>query len=128
MDKFVNIPHLVTSESVLSMTTYQALEDPSLFKGSKGNIIIVGPNSPIGKKIGGEVRARSEVFRGALRPYISTANQELHDVLNSNINLTLILPGNINGDLPDNDKLEETLIGLSSQEVQKNNLIYYIDE
>jgi NAD(P)-dependent dehydrogenase (short-subunit alcohol dehydrogenase family) len=128
VDKFVNIPHLVTSESVLSMSTYQALEDPSLFKGSKGNIIIVGPNAPIGKKIGGEVRARSEVFRGALRPYISTANQELHDVLNSDINLTLILPGNNNGDLPDNDKLEKTLMGLSSQEVQKNNLIYYIDE
>ncbi len=89
VDKFVNIPHLVTSESVLSMTTYRALEDPSLFKGSKGNIIIIGPTSPIGKKIGGEVRARSEVFRGALRPYITTANQELHDVLNSDINLTL---------------------------------------
>ncbi len=128
VDKFVNIPHLVTSESVLSMTTYRALEDPSLFKGSKGNIIIIGPTSPIGKKIGGEVRARSEVFRGALRPYITTANQELHDVLNSDINLTLVLPGNINGDLPDYDKLEKTLIGLSSQEVQKNNLIYYVDE
>ena len=88
------------------MTTYQALEDPSLFKGSKGNIIIIGPTSPIGKKIGGEVHARSEVFRGALRPYITTANQELHDVLNSDINLTLVLPGNINGDLPDYDKLK----------------------
>ncbi len=128
VNKFVNIPHLVTSESVLSMTTPQALEDPSLFKGSKGNIVIVGPNSPIGKKIGGEVRARSEVFRGALRPYITTANQELHDVLNSDINLTLVLPGNTNGDLPDSDKLEKALIGLSSQDVQKNNLIYYVDE
>jgi NAD(P)-dependent dehydrogenase (short-subunit alcohol dehydrogenase family) len=128
VDKFVNIPHLVTSESVLSMTTPQALEDPSLFKGSKGNIVIVGPNSPIGKKIGGEVRARSEVFRGALRPYITTANQELHDVLDSEINLTLVLPGNINGDLPDSDKLEKALIGLSSQDAQKNNLIYYVDE
>jgi NAD(P)-dependent dehydrogenase (short-subunit alcohol dehydrogenase family) len=128
VNKFVNIPHLVTSESVLSMTTPQALEDPSLFKGSKGNIVIVGPNSPIGKKIGGEVRARSEVFRGALRPYITTANQELHDVLNSEINLTLVLPGNINGDLPDSDKLEKALIGLSSQDAKKNNLIYYVDE
>ena len=76
----------------------------------------------------GEVRARSEVFRGALRPYVTTANQELHDVLNSNINLTLVFPGNINGDLPDYDKLEESLIGLISQEAQKNNLIYYVDE
>ncbi|TVP39857.1 SDR family oxidoreductase [Candidatus Nitrosocosmicus arcticus] len=128
VDNFVNIPHLVTTESVLSMTTHQALDDPSLFKGAKGNIVIVGPNSPVGKKVGGEVRARSEVFRGALRPYVTTANQELHDVLNSDINLTLVLPGNINGDLPDYDKMENSLIGLCSQESQKNNLIYYIDE
>jgi hypothetical protein len=39
-----------------------------------------------------------------------------------------VLPGNINGDLPDYDKLEKSLIDLSSQEVQKNNLILYIDE
>ena len=128
VDKFVNIPHLITTQSVLSMTTNQALDNPSLFVGTKGNIVIVGPDSPVGKKISGEVRARSEVFRGALRPYVTTANQELHDVLNSNINLTLVFPGNINGDLPDYDKLEESLIGLSSQEAQKNNLIYYVDE
>jgi NADP-dependent 3-hydroxy acid dehydrogenase YdfG len=128
VDKFINIPHLVTAKSVLSMTTQQALDDPSLFKGSKGNIIIVGPDSPAGKKIGGEVRARSEVFRGALRPYVTTANQELRDVLSSDINLTLILPGNINGDLPDNSKLEKALMGLSSQDSKKNNLIYYVDE
>ena len=128
VDKFVNIPHLVTSQSVLSMATNHALDDPSLFKGSKGNIVIVGPDSPVGKKISGNVRARSEVFRGALRPYITTANQELHDVLNSDINLTLVLPGNINGDLPDYDKLERTLMSLSSQDAQKNNLIYYVDE
>ena len=128
VDKFVNIPHLVTSQSVLSMATNHALDDPSLFKGSKGNIVIVGPDSPVGKKISGNVRARSEVFRGALRPYVTTANQELHDVLNSDINLTLVLPGNINGDLPDYDKLEQSLMGLSSQDAQKNNLIYYIDE
>ena len=119
---------MIATESVLSMTTNQALDDPSLFKGVKGNIVIVGPISPVGKKIGGEVRARSEVFRGALRPYVTTANQELRDVLNSDINLTLVLPGNINGDLPDNDKLEKVLIGLSSQDAKKNNLIYYVDE
>ena len=128
VDKFINIPHLIATKSVLSMTTIQALDDPSLFKGSNGNIIIVGPNSPVGKKISGEVRARSEVFRGALRPYITTANQELRDVLSSDINLTLILPGNINGDTPDDNNLEKTLIGLSSQDSKKNNLIYYVDE
>ena len=98
VDEFINIPHLITRESVLSMASRAAINDPSLFKTSKGNILIIGPSSPIGKKISGILRARSEVFRGALRPYVTTANQELHDVLSSNINLTLILQGNTNGD------------------------------
>lgn len=128
VDQFINIPHLITRQTVLSMATEEALENPSKFKTAVGNIVIVGPDSPIGKKISGEVRARSEIFRGALRPYITTANQELHDVLNSKINLTLILQGNVNGDQPDYQKLEQSLLWLCSQEELKNNLINYIDE
>ena len=75
------------------MATQEALENPGKFKDSFGNIIIIGPNAPVGEKIEGKIRARSEIFRGALRPYITTANQELHDVLNSKINLTLIFQG-----------------------------------
>ena len=128
VNKFINIPHLIVRESVLSMATKDALENPDLFKNSFGNIIIIGPDAPIGEKIEGKIRARSEVFRGALRPYLTTANQELHDVLNSKINLILILQGSIDGTMPDYNKLESTLINLCAQKEMKNNSIIYINE
>jgi hypothetical protein len=110
------------------MATKDALENPDKFKNSFGNIIIIGPDAPIGEKIEGKIRARSEVFRGALRPYLTTANQELHDVLNSKINLILILQGSIDGTMPDYNKLESTLINLCAQKEMKNNSIIYINE
>ena len=128
VNRFINIPHLVVRESVLSMATKDAIENPDKFKNSFGNIIIIGPDAPIGEKIEGKIRARSEVFRGALRPYITTANQELHDVLSSKINLTLILQGSIDGTIPDYGKLEITLINLCAQKELKNNSIIYINE
>jgi NAD(P)-dependent dehydrogenase (short-subunit alcohol dehydrogenase family) len=128
VNNFINIPHVITRESVLSIATQEALEDPSKFKGTFGNIIIIGPDSPIGQKIEGKIRARSEIFRGSLRPYITTANQELHEVLNSKINLTLILQGNIEGKKPEYDILEDTIINLCSQKELKNNLIVYLNE
>ena len=128
VNKFINIPHLIVRESVISMATKEALENPDKFKNSFGNIIIIGPDAPIGEKIEGKIRARSEVFRGALRPYITTANQELHDVLNSKINLILILQGSIDGTMPDYNKLESTLINLCAQKEMKNNSIIYINE
>ncbi len=128
VNNFINIPHLITRESVLSMTTHEAIENPSRFKGSLGNIVLIGPDSPVGQKIEGKIRARSEIFRGALRPYVTTANQELHDVLESKINLTLVLQGNIDGRVPDYDKLEKTIIGLCSQTELKNNSILYTNE
>ncbi|MDP8907014.1 MAG: alcohol dehydrogenase, partial [Thermoproteota archaeon] len=128
VNNFINIPHLITRESVLSMATHEALENPNKFKGSLGNIILIGPESPVGQKIEGKIRARSEIFRGALRPYVTTANQELHDVLDSKINLTLILQGNIDGEVPNYDKLERTIIDLCSQKELKNNSILYTNE
>ena len=128
VNKFINIPHLIVRESVISMATKEALENPGKFKNSFGNIIIIGPDAPIGEKIEGKIRARSEVFRGSLRPYITTANQELHDVLNSQINLILILQGSIDGTMPDYNKLESTLINLCAQKEMKNNSIIYINE
>ncbi|MGN6346681.1 MAG: SDR family NAD(P)-dependent oxidoreductase [Candidatus Nitrosocosmicus sp.] len=128
VNNFINIPHLVTRESVLSMATQDALQNPNKFKDSFGNIIIVGPKAPTGEKIDGRIRARSEIFRGALRPYITTANQELHDVLESNINLTLILQGSINGSVPGFNKLIDILTRLGAQKELGNNSILYIDE
>ena len=43
--------------------------------------MIIGPTLPAGKKISGHERAKIEVFRGALRPFATTVNQELSDVL-----------------------------------------------
>ncbi len=128
VNNFINIPHLIIRESVLSMATHEAFEDPNKFNGSLGNIILIGPDSPVGQKTEGKIRARSEIFRGALRPYVTTANQELHDVLKSKINLTLILQGNIDGEVPDYDKLESTIINLCSQKELKNNSILYTNE
>src|SRR4029079_5861975 len=128
VNKFINMPHLIVRESVISMATKEALENPDKFKNSFGNIIIIGPDAPVGEKIEGKIRARSEVFRGSLRPYITTANQELHDVLNSKLNLILILQGSIDGTMPDYNKLESTLINLCAQKELKNNSIIYINE
>jgi len=128
VNNFIYFPHLVTKESVLSMSSQEALENPDKFKGSFGNIVIIGPDAPHGGKVEGKIRARSEIFRGALRPYITTANQELHEVLNSKINLTLILQGSISGESPTYEKIEATVLDLCSQKELKNNSIIYLNE
>ncbi|MFL6462748.1 MAG: SDR family NAD(P)-dependent oxidoreductase [Nitrososphaeraceae archaeon] len=129
VDNFVNTPGLITREAVNAMAPTGAAEEPIKFKGSKGIVVIVGPDSPIGKKISGAIRARSEVFRGALRPYTATVNQELADVLGSNIRLYLILAGNIEGSNPNNDKLQKSILQLiSGSALKRNETVFYIDE
>ena len=129
VENFINIPALITREAVNKMAAEGATEEPIKFKGSDGILVIVGPDAPTGKKVSGEIRARSEVFRGALRPYTATVNQELRDVLGSNIRLYLILGGNIEGADTDIDNLINSLVNLiSSPSLKRNETIYYIDE
>jgi NAD(P)-dependent dehydrogenase (short-subunit alcohol dehydrogenase family) len=129
VDNFINTPGLITREAVNAMAPKGAAEEPIKFKGSKGVVVIVGPDSPVGKKISGAIRARSEVFRGALRPYAATVNQELADVLGSNIRLYLILAGNIEGSNPNNDKLQSSILQLiSGSSLNRNEAVFYIDE
>ncbi len=129
VENFINIPALITREAVNKMAAEGATEEPIKFKGSDGILVIVGPDAPTGKKVSGEIRARSEVFRGALRPYTATVNQELRDVLGSNIRLYLILGGNIEGANSDIDNLMNSLVNLiSSSSLRRNETIYYIDE
>ncbi|MGC2575170.1 MAG: SDR family NAD(P)-dependent oxidoreductase, partial [Candidatus Nitrosopolaris sp.] len=90
VDNFIHIPGLIVREAVNIMAPEGAVDEPVKFRDSKGVAIIIGPDAPVGEKISGTVRARSEVFRGALRPYTATVNQELDDVLGSNIRLYLI--------------------------------------
>jgi NAD(P)-dependent dehydrogenase (short-subunit alcohol dehydrogenase family) len=129
VENFVNIPALITREAVNKMAAEGATEEPIKYKGSNGILVLVGPDAPTGKKVSGIVRARSEVFRGALRPYTATVNQELRDVLGSNIRLYLILGGNIEGADMDIDNLINSLVNLiSSPSLKRNETIYYIDE
>ena len=129
VENFINIPALVTREAVNKMAAEGATEEPIKYKGSNGILVLVGPDAPTGKKVSGLIRARSEVFRGALRPYTATVNQELRDVLGSNIRLYLILGGNIEGADSDIDNLINSLVNLvSSPSLKRNETIYYIDE
>jgi hypothetical protein len=128
VEQFINIPALVTKESVNAMCPGAVL-DPPKYKNSNGRVIIVGPESPEGAKITGLIRARSEVFRGALRPFAATVNQELFEVLGSNIRLFLILPGTIAGSGSDAQRLHRSAAQLISGHVGNNgDTIFYIDE
>jgi hypothetical protein len=111
------------------MATSGAVSDPSQFKGSKGSIIVIGPDSPVGDRISGVVRARSEIFRGALRPFNATVNQELRDVIKSKIRQYLLLAGNIEGSEPDEQRISNMILNLLAQPDGGNNqTIFYVDE
>ncbi|MCJ7636201.1 MAG: SDR family NAD(P)-dependent oxidoreductase [Nitrososphaeraceae archaeon] len=129
VENFIHIPALITREAVKFMSPADAIQKPSQFKDSKGIIVILGPDSPYGKKISGLSRARSEVFRGALRPYTATVNQELSDVLGSKIKLNLILPGNIEGIESNIENVTTSILNLiAGSSLNKNESIFYIDE
>jgi NAD(P)-dependent dehydrogenase (short-subunit alcohol dehydrogenase family) len=129
VDNFIYIPGLIIKEGVNAIAPEGSVQDPTKFKGSKGAIVIVGPDAPVGKKISGLVRARADVFRGALRPYTATINQELSDVLGSSIRLYLVLAGNSEGLEPENVKLCRAALNLASgAAVKRNEAIFYIDE
>jgi len=129
VENFIHIPALITREAVKFMSPPDASQKPSQFKDSKGIIVILGPDSPSGKKISGLTRARSEVFRGALRPYTATVNQELSDVLGSKITLNLILPGNIEGIESNIENVTTSVLNLiAGSSLNKNESIFYIDE
>ena len=129
VENFIYIPGLITKEGVNAMAPEGAIQDPVKFRDSTGTIVIVGPDAPIGKKISGLLRARADVFRGALRPYTATVNQELSDVLGSSIRLYLLFAGNSEGSQPDNSKLCSAALNLASgAALKRNEAIFYIDE
>ena len=105
VDNFIYIPGLIVKEGVNRVAPDGSTQEPAKYKDSKGSIVLVGPDAPVGKKISGLLRARADVFRGALRPYTTTVNQELGDVLGSSINLHLVFAGNSEGSEPDNGRL-----------------------
>lgn len=128
VDKFINTPAIFMQETIGTFVPGGA-KNPPLFKGKEGNMIIIGPDMPAGAKVTGAERARAEVFRGALRPFATTVNQELSDVLKSKLRMYLVLPGSVDGTESNNDNIMKAVNYLTSgKPVNNAEIIYYPDE
>ena len=128
VDKFINKPAIVAQNALESFVPGGS-DDPRLFSGAKGRIVIIGPDLPAGKKISGHERAKVEVFRGALRPFATTVNQELSDVLKSNVRMFLILPGTVDGKEPNDENIMNTINYLITDEAgTSSEVIFCPDE
>ena len=89
----------------------------------------IGPDLPAGKKISGAERAKVEVFRGALRPFTTTVNQELSDVLKSKVRSFLVLPGTVDGEEPENERIANALnFFISENSASSAEAIFCVDE
>ena len=127
-EKFISTPATV-AQRALEQFVPGGAKDPRLFKDAKGAIMIIGPDLPIGRKVSGTQRAQVEVFRGALRPFTTTVNQELSDVLKSQIRLFAIFPGTVTGAEPNNQKIVDALNFLVSDSSNSSaEVIFCVDE
>ena len=128
VNQFINTPAMIT-QSALDTFVPGGSDDPRKFKDAKGRIVIIGPDLPTGKKISGHERAKVEVFRGALRPFATTINQEFSDVLKSNVRAFLILPGTVDGKEPNNENTMNTINYMMSDEAgSSSEVIFCPDE
>jgi NAD(P)-dependent dehydrogenase (short-subunit alcohol dehydrogenase family) len=124
VDQFINTPAAFTQMALRNFVSGGS-DDPRLFKDVRGRIIIIGPALPVGKKISGHERAKVEVFRGLLRPFVTTVNQELSDVLKSNIRVFLILPGTVDGKEPNDENIVNTINYLMSDEAASSSEVIF---
>jgi len=124
VNQFINTPATVT-QSAIDTFVPGGSDDPRKFKDVKGRIVIIGPDLPVGKKISGHERAKVEVFRGAMRPFATTINQELSDVLKSNVRAFLILPGTVDGKEPNDENIMNTINYLISDESQSSSEVIF---
>ena len=128
VDQFINTPAQAAQNAIDGFVPGGS-DDPRLFKEAFGRIIIVGPALPAGKKVGGHARAKAEVFRGALRPFATTVNQELSDVLKSNVRMFVVLPGTVDGKEPSDENLIDTINYLVTKEAgTSSEVIFCPDE
>ena len=128
VDKFINTPATVIQRA-LEYFVPGGGKDPRLFKDKRGTVITIGPDLPVGKKISGSERAKVEVFRGALRPFTATVNQELSDVLKSKVRSFLVLPGTVDGKESDNERIAQALnFFVSESAASSGEVIFCIDE
>ncbi len=127
-EKFISTPANV-AQRALEQFVPGGSKDPRLYKDAKGAIMIVGPDLPIGRKVTGTQRAQVEVFRGALRPFTTTVNQELSDVLKSQIRMFTIFPGSVTGSEPNNQKIADAFNFLvSDSSTSSSEVTFCVDE
>lgn len=128
VDKFIITPAVV-GQGCLDTFVPGGAKNPPLFKGKSGTMVIIGPDLPSGPKVTGAERARIDVFRGALRPFATTVNQELSDVLKSNLRIFLVLPGSIEGTEPNNERIFNAIkYFMSGKATSNSEVIFYPDE
>ncbi len=127
VDKFINTPATVIHRS-LNYFVPGGGSDPRLFKGKTGTVVTIGPDMPAGK-ITGAQRAAIEVFRGALRPFTTTVNQELSDVLKSKVRAFLVLSGTVDGNEPSNEKIIQAINYFVSEYSPSSSIVTFcVDE
>ncbi|MBS1267675.1 MAG: L-rhamnose 1-dehydrogenase (NADP(+)) [Nitrosopumilus sp.] len=127
-EKFISTPATV-AQRALEQFVPGGKDDPRLYKDAKGAIMIIGPDLPIGRKVTGTQRAQVEVFRGALRPFTTTVNQELSDVLKSQIRMFTIFPGTVAGGEPKNENISNALNFLVSDSSNSSSEVTFcVDE
>ncbi|MCV0430310.1 SDR family oxidoreductase [Nitrosopumilus sp.] len=127
-EKFISTPANV-AQRALEQFVPGGSKDPRLYKDAKGAIMIVGPDLPIGRKVTGTQRAQVEVFRGALRPFTTTVNQELSDVLKSQIRMFTIFPGSVTGSEPNNQRIADAFNFLVSENAgSSSEVTFCVDE
>jgi len=127
-EKFISTPANV-AQRTLEQFVPGGSKDPRLYKDAKGAIMIIGPDLPIGRKVTGIQRAQVEVFRGALRPFTTTVNQELSDVLKSKIRIFTIFPGSVTGSEPNNQRIADAFNFLVSESAASSSEVTFcVDE
>ncbi len=128
VEKFITTPATV-AQRVLEHFVPGGGKDPRLFNDATGAMMIVGPDLPSGRKVSGTQRAQVEVFRGALRPFTTTVNQELSDVLKSKIRIFSVFPGSVTGAEPNNENIAQALNFLVSESAPSSSeVIFCVDE
>ncbi|MFM9874777.1 MAG: SDR family oxidoreductase [Nitrosarchaeum sp.] len=128
IEKFITTPAIV-GQRTLEQFVPGGDKDPRLYKNAKGAMMIIGPDLPIGVKVTGMQRAQVEVFRGALRPFTTTVNQELSDVLDSKIRIFTIFSGSVTGVEPNNERIAQALNFLvSDNAAQSSEVTFCVDE
>jgi len=128
VDQFINTPATVAQRAI-DLFVPGGGKDPRLFKDKPGTVIIIGPDLPVGKKVSGAQRARVEVFRGALRPFTTTINQELSDVLKSKVRVFSVFTGGVDGRESNSEHIAQALNYFTSENASSSaEVIFCVDE